>query len=87
MGDKNVVSMWYHMQDEAKHNGSANVHCFNPIFYRQFFYNIERVRAYFAEFTHYKRSLQGIDPPRKEKIIKFGFNDTNIALVNTTKIL
>ena len=35
MGEKNMVSIWYHKQDKARrHGGSANVQYLNPIVYR-----------------------------------------------------
>jgi hypothetical protein len=51
MGEKNVVSIWYHKQDEfGRHGGSANVQCLNPIVYRQFVNKTLPIGGHYVEF-------------------------------------
>jgi len=87
MGTKNVVSIWFHKQDGLRHNGSANVEFLNPYVLRKFLGKEEKIGAYHVEFAPHRRSLEGNEKPTKEMIIKFGFEDTNIALVNTVEAL
>jgi hypothetical protein len=35
-----------------------------------------------VEITPHRRSIEGIDKPSKDLLIKFGFEDTNTCLVN-----
>jgi hypothetical protein len=40
-----------------------------------------------VEITPHRRSIEGIDKPSKELLIKFGFEDTNTCLVNTIEAI
>jgi len=87
MGTKNVVSIWYHKHNGVKHNGSANVVCLNPYVYRKFLNKEEKIGPYHVEFTPHRKNLEGSEKPIKDMIEKFGFEDTNVALVNTVEAL
>jgi hypothetical protein len=88
MGDKSVVSIWYHEEDEAsRHEGSANVQCLNPIVYRQFLNKTHPIGGYYVEFRPQKRNLEGEFPPCEANLQKWGFLDINTVLVNTVVTL
>ena len=87
LGTKNVVSIWFHKQDGLRHNGSANVECLNPYVYRKFVGKEVKIGTYHVEITPHRRSIEGIDKPSKELLIKFGFEDTNTCLVNTIEAI
>ena len=88
MGKKNVVSIWYHKQDEAgRHGGSANVQCFNPIIYKQFVNKTLSIGGHYVEFKPHGKRLEGTTPPSEDILRKYEYFDTNIALVNTIEIL
>lgn len=80
MGDKNEVLIWYYRQDGAMLKSNLNVQCLIPIVNRQFLHKVERIGTYLVKFIFHERSLQGT-------IDKFGFDNTNKALVNTKEIL
>ena len=82
-GTKNVVSIWFHKQD----NGSANVECLNPYVYRKFIGKEVKIGVYHVEVTPHRRSLEGSEKPSKELLVKFGFEDTNTCLVNTIEAI
>ena len=87
IGTKNVVSIWFHKQDGIRHNGSANVECLNPFVYKKFVGKEEKIGVYHVEITPHRRSLDGIDKPSKDLLVKFGFEDTNTCLVNTIEAI
>ena len=88
MGEKNVVSIWYDKQDEAgRHGGSANVQCLNSIVYRQFVNKTLPIGGYYVEFKPHWKSLEGTIPSSEDTLRKYGYLDTNIALVNTIETL
>jgi hypothetical protein len=88
MEEKNVVSIWYHKQDEVgRHGGSANVQCLNPIVYRQFVNKTLPIGGHYVEFKPHWKSLEGTTPPSEDTLRKYGYLDTNTALVNTVETL
>ena len=88
MGEKNVVSIWYYKQDEAgRHGGNANVQCLNPIVYRQFVNKTLPIGGHYVEFKPHWKSLEGATPPSEDTLRKYGYLDTNTALVNTVETL
>ena len=87
LGTNNVVSIWFHKQDGVRHNGSANVECFNPYVYRKFVGKEVKIGVYHVEVTPHHRSLEGSEKPSKKMLAKFGFDDTNTCLVNTIEAI
>ncbi len=87
MESKNVASIWFHREVGTRHNGSANVQCTNPIVYRSFVNKTHVIGGHYVDFAPHRRSLDGLDPPTKEQVEKWGFNDINAALVNTVATL
>jgi hypothetical protein len=87
LGTKNVISIWFHKQDGLRHNGSANVECLNPFVYRKFVGKEVKIKTYHVEITPHRQSIEGIDKPSKELLIKFGFEDINTCLVNTIEAI
>ena len=85
IGDKNVVSIWFHKEDGLRHNGSPNVECLNPFVYRKFLGKDVKIRAYHIEITPHRQSLEGSEKSFKELIAKFGFEDTNTCLVTRSR--
>ena len=87
LGEKNVVSIWFHKEDGLRHNGSANVECLNPFVYRKFVGKEVKIGTYHVEITPHRRSLEGSEKPSKELLATFGFEDTNTCLVNTIEAI
>ena len=87
LGTKNVVSIWFHKEDSLRHNESANVECLNPFVYRKFLGKETKIGAYHVEITPHRRSLEGSEKPSKELLAKFGFEDTNMRLINTIEAI
>jgi hypothetical protein len=88
LGEKNVVSIWYHKHDEiGRHGGSANMQCLNPIVYRQFVNKTLPIGGHYVEFKPHWKSLEGAEPPSEDILRKYGYLDTNVALVNTVETL
>ena len=55
--------------------------------YRKFLGKEAKIGAYHVEMTPHRQSLEGIEKPPKELLIKFGFEDTNTCLVNTLEAI
>ena len=81
------MSIWFHKQDELRHNESANVKYLNPFVYRKFVGKEAKIGAYHVEITPYRRSLEGSEKTSKELLAKFGFEDTYTYLVNTIEAI
>ena len=61
--------------------------CLNPIVYRQFVNKTLPIGGHYVEFKPHWKSLEGTIPPSENKLRKYGYLDTNTALVNTVETL
>ena len=87
LGDKNMVSIWFHKEDGLRHNMSVNVECLNSFVYRKFLGKEVKIETYHVKITLHRRNLEGSEKPSKELLAKFGFKDPNTCLVNTVEAI
>ena len=86
MGERNVLGFYFRLEN-GKHTGSCNVQCLNSFVYKKFVKKNEKILGKYAEFTPHPKSLDGINAPSKEELVRLGFSDVNTALANTIQAL
>lgn len=86
MGELNVLGFYFRLEN-GKHTGSCNVQCLNSFVYKKFVKKNEKIFGKYVEFTPHPKSLDGINAPSKEELVRLGFSDVNTALANTIQAL
>jgi hypothetical protein len=86
MGELNVLGFYFRLEN-GKHTGSCNVQCLNSFVYKKFVKKNEKILGKYVEFTPHPKSLDGINAPSKEELVRLGFSDVNTALANTIQAL
>ena len=86
MGEKNVVSIFFRLEG-GKHVGSCNVQCLKTAVYKKFSKKNGKILGKYVEFSPYPKSLDGINAPTNEELVRLGFQDVNTALANTVEAI
>ena len=86
MGDGNVLGFYFRLEN-GKHTGSCNVQCLNSFVYKKFVKKNEKILGKYVEFTPHPKSLDGVNAPSKEELVRLGFTDVSTALANTITAL
>ena len=86
MEEGNVLSFYFKFEN-GKYPGSDNVQFLNSYVYKKLVKKNEKILGKYVEFIHHPKSLDGINAPSKEKLVRLGFTDVNTALANTIQAL
>ena len=86
MGENNVVSTFFRLKGE-KHMRTYNVQCLNAHVYKNFSKKNGKILRKYVEFNPHPKSLDGMNAPSNEELVRLGFFDVNIALINMVEAL
>ena len=86
MDEKNVVSVYFRLEGD-KHIGTCNVQCLNVAIYKKFSKKNEKILGKYVEFHPHLKSLDGVNAPTHDELVRLGFTDVNTALANTIEAL
>ena len=80
-----MVSTFFGLEGR-KHVGKCNVQCLNAAVYKKFLKKNGKILGKYVEFCPHHKSLDGINAPTNEELVRLGFSDVNIveAIENAT---
>ena len=85
-GELNVIGFYFRLEN-GKHTSSCKVLCLNSFVYKKFVEKNEKILGKYVEFNPHPKSLDGINAPSEEELVRLGFSDVNITLANTIQAL
>lgn len=86
MEERNVINIYFWLEI-GKHIDICNVQCLNTTLYTNFSKKNGKIQGKYVEFYPHSKSIDGINVPSSEELIRLGFTNVNIEPVNTIEAL
>ena len=67
--------------------GSCNVQCLSAAIYKKFSKKNRKILGKYVEFSPHQKSLDGVNAPTNEELVRLGFRVVNTTLANIVEAL
>ena len=70
-----MVGVFFCLENN-KHVGSCNIQCLNATVYKKYVKQNAKILGKYVEFCPHPKSLDGVNAPKTEELVRLGFNNS-----------